>query len=408
MASTMNVNSINGINQAASTPSTVTASVNEDGTSVDSTTSRTSGTSTASAKTTAAANGLQKDDFLKLLMTELQNQDPLSPMDNAQMMTQMAQLQSIESSNNMSKAIENLDTSFKGTVDAQQSSAQSMVNATSVSLIGKKVTVRQDTVDWSGIAGKTETIRVHLGNNAGAQVQIFDDKGNIVKTLQTGDKDAQNASTVPWDGTADAGGYAPAGTYTIKIVGQDNDTSLYAFVEDTVQGVRFSSNGAKLEIGGKELTVANVMNVQPEDQTTGFDSISPSTAIGLIGKKVRVLQPTITFGNKNMENAQIKVNAEKLSPVTVSITDSSGETVATLNGQADENGTATLFWNGETLSGAYAEAGTYTVNVSGAKNNPSLYSFSEGTIDGISTTGAATQLRMNGTTIPLSRILDIS
>jgi flagellar hook assembly protein FlgD len=284
-----------------------------------------------------------------------------------------------------------------------------MVNATSVSLIGKKVTVKQDNVDWSGAAGQTEDIRVHLGNNDGAQVEILDDKGNILKTLQTSGKDAQNSSTVTWDGTTDAGSYAPAGTYAITIAGQDKDPSLYAFVEDTVQGVQFSSNGAKLEVGGKELTVANVMDVAPDDQTSNFGSISPSAAIELLGKKVRVSQPTITFGGKNMETVQIKVNASKSSLVGINIADAQGVIVARLKGTADATGTATFLWNGETNTGAYADPGTYSVKIDGSATNPSLYSFSEGIVDGIgASSDGVTQLRMNGQTVSLSRIIDIS
>ena len=406
MALSVDVNSLSGLNQT-STPATVSASVNADGTSVDATTSTTTG-STADSLVTTKSKGLQKDDFLKLLMTELQYQDPLSPMDNSQMMTQMAQLQTLESNNNMQQAMEDLDTSFKGTVTAQQSSAQSMVNATAVSLIGKKVTVKQDTVDWSGDPTQPQSIRINVGNNASATCQLLDDQGNVVKTLQTSGKDAQNSSTVTWDGTTDAGGYAPAGTYTIKIVGQDKDSSLFAFVADTVQGVRFDSAGAKLEIGGKEMTVANVMDVEPDDQASGFGSISPSSAVALLGKKVRVYQPTVQYGNRDNENEQIKVNAAASSAVTVSLVDASGNSVATLTGIADSSGVATLLWNGQTTSGAYADAGQYTVNVAGSDTNPSLYSFSEGTVDGISTTGATTQLRMNGENIALSRIIDIA
>lgn len=55
---------------------------------------------------------LGKDDFLKLLVTELTNQDPLSPMDNKDMITQMAQFSSLEQMNNMSKSMENLVGAF--------------------------------------------------------------------------------------------------------------------------------------------------------------------------------------------------------------------------------------------------------------------------------------------------------
>jgi flagellar basal-body rod modification protein FlgD len=405
----VNVNTISGLNQSSSSaPATVSASVNSDGTSVDPSTSVANSTASDNP-VTAKSKDLTSDDFLKLLMTELQYQDPLSPMDNQAMMTQMAQMESIQSSNSMQKSINDMSASFKGSVSAQQSSAQSMVNATSVSLIGKKVTVKQDNVDWSGAAGQTEDIRVHLGNNDSAQVEILDDKGNILKTLQTSGKDAQNSSTVTWDGTTDAGSYAPAGTYAITIAGQDKDPSLYAFVEDTVQGVQFSSNGAKLEVGGKELTVANVMDVAPDDQTSNFGSISPSAAIELLGKKVRVSQPTITFGGKNMETVQIKVNASKSSLVGINIADAQGVIVARLKGTADATGTATFLWNGETNTGAYADPGTYSVKIDGSATNPSLYSFSEGIVDGIgASSDGVTQLRMNGQTVSLSRIIDIS
>ena len=54
---------------------------------------------------------------------------------------------------------------------------------------------------------------------------------------------------------------AAPGDYKINIVGSDADPSLYAFVENTVQGVGFSSTGSTLQIGGQELSVSDVMNV---------------------------------------------------------------------------------------------------------------------------------------------------
>ena len=236
------ISSISGVNQSSTgAGTTVTASVTADGTSIDPTTSTTTGGTADSPVSSTSTSQMSDQDFLQLFVAEMENQDPTSPMDDSQMMTQMAQMQSLESSTNMEKAIDNLSTSYQSSLTAQQNVVMSMTNATAVSLIGKDVRVKQDSVTYSGLAGENDPIQVNLGSNDSATVQILDDSGNVVKTLQAGDKDSQNAATVAWDGSTDAGGTADAGTYKINVVGSDTDSSLYAFVENTVQGVGFSS-----------------------------------------------------------------------------------------------------------------------------------------------------------------------
>jgi flagellar basal-body rod modification protein FlgD len=406
MSVSTNISSIGAFNKDQTTRK-VSASVSDDGSSVDSTTSAL----TEGAKDslfTDQASGLTEDDFLKLLMVQLQNQDPTSPMDNTQLMSQMAQLEAIQSNNNMQKAIKEMNTSFQGSVSAQQSSAQSMTNATSVSLIGKTVRVKESELTYSGAAGETMTIRVNLGNNSKADVQILDGSGNVVKTLSATDKDATNAATVTWDGKNEDGTYAQAGTYTITIVGQDSDASLYAFEEDVVQGVSFSGSGAKLKIAGKEMSVSNVMDVAKEATTSGLGSLSQSSAIELIGKTVRVKQNSITYWAKDGEEHVIKVNAEKNASVTASIVDSEGSTVAVFNGTADANGYAEFSWNGQSTDGKFVDPGIYTVKIDGEENNTSLYCYDEGTVDGVSTSGSASKIRMNGNEISIADIIDIS
>ena len=405
----VNVKSIGAVNQSTTAPATVSASLNADGTSVDPTTSTASGGAADSLVTAKSNSQMNDQDFLQLFVAEMQNQDPTSPMDDSQMMTQMAQLQSLESSTNMQKAIDDLSASYKTSLTAQQNVVTSMTNATAVSLIGKEVRVQQKDLTYSGLADENDQIQVNLGSNDSADVQILDDKGNVVKTLHTGDTDSQNSALVAWDGSTDAGGYATAGTYKINVVGSDTDSSLYAFVDNVVQGVSFSSTGASLQVGGKEMSVTDVMNVSTtEDAASSMATISPSTAIGLIGKNVRVRDDSITYGAEDRENHQINVNANAGSPVNISVLDSEGNVIDTMTGTADDNGTATFSWSGQTTGGGYAPAGTYSVQIAGQDVNPSLYAFDEGTVDGVSTLNGVTQLTINGQTVPVSSIIDIT
>jgi len=385
----------------------VTASVGKDDASVDSSTSVLSGT-TGGGLFTDKTNGLSEDDFLRLLMVQLQNQDPSEPMDNKDLMAQMAQLEAIQSNNNMEKAIKEMNSSFKGSVNAQQSSAQSMTNATSVSLIGKKVRIKQDGIDYSGLAGETAALRINLGNNTQASVQILDENGDVVRTLTASNKDKSGSATVVWDGKKEDGTPALAGTYAIAIAGQETDSSLYAFVEDYVQGVSFSSSGARLKIAGKELSVSNVMDVAKDDETSGIGSLSPSLAIELLGKAVRVKQDTIAYAAQDGEMHQIKVNAGKNAPVLVSIVDADGNVVAAFKGNADENGIANFSWNGQSTNGQFLDRGTYTIKVSGEENNPNLYCFDEGTVDGVSTLGGVSRIRIDGKEASIADIIDIA
>ncbi|NLE02866.1 MAG: hypothetical protein GX640_23610, partial [Fibrobacter sp.] len=132
----------------------------------------------------AASKELGKDDFLTLLVTQMRYQDPLNPMENTEFVSQLAQFRALENSANIEAAIGKLDDSFKGTITAQQYTAQSISNTAAVSLIGKDVRLRQVTVNWTAKAGEQVPIRVHLGNSASATVELVNADGEVVKTMK--------------------------------------------------------------------------------------------------------------------------------------------------------------------------------------------------------------------------------
>lgn len=94
---------------------------------------------------------LGKDDFLKLLTTELRNQDPLQPMDNKDFIAQMAQFSSLEQMNNVSKSMEDLKTSMTGFFQ------QGLLNQ-GAALIGKQVNGR-DTDGVTVISGVVDSVK---------------------------------------------------------------------------------------------------------------------------------------------------------------------------------------------------------------------------------------------------------
>lgn len=147
--------------------------------------------STMNAKPATATDSVQADTdkFMTLLVTQLKNQDPLNPLDNAQVTSQLAQLQTVTGVNKLNTTLESLKSSY------QSSEALQATN-----LIGHGVLVEGSSVTLSSSKG---ILGVELGSDADAvQVTITDKAGNVVQTMDLG---ATKAGIVPlaWDGVPD-------------------------------------------------------------------------------------------------------------------------------------------------------------------------------------------------------------
>lgn len=385
-------------------PYTARASIGEDG---EVSTTELTGDRNSSLFSNAGKE-MGKDDFLKLLVTQLRYQDPLNPMENTEFVSQLAQFRSLESGSNIESAIKELNDSFKGTVDAQKYSAQSITNTTAISLIGKNVRLKQDSVQWEAKAGSTVPIRVHLGEYSSAIVELLDSDGNVVKTLEAEEKDSENSVDLSWDGTNDLGEIAKGGKYTIRIPGEEKDSALYAFVQDIVEGVRFTSSGALVKIDGRELSISNVLDVAYSgEEKSAASSIPASTAVSLLGKAVRMRETQINFNGYANETATVNIQTARMDDTRVNIMDSAGKIVYSTSVTPDSKGLATLKWKGQTIDG-YASAGKYRIWIEGQDTDRSVYAFSEGVVDGIANLGGDSRLRVNGKTINLGDIIDIA
>lgn len=162
-------------------------------------------TSTTDSSTGTAGSALGKDAFLQLLVTQLKNQDPLSPTDNTQFVSQMAQFSSLESMQNLNTTVESLATNYTSTQALQASS-----------LVGRSVVVATDSAVLDPTTGKgiTGNVAVTAASTA-TTVNVYDSAGSMVDSIDLGAQAAGNASFT-WDGNNASGEAQPAGTYSFK------------------------------------------------------------------------------------------------------------------------------------------------------------------------------------------------
>ena len=196
----------------------------------------TAASAAAQAATTAnAASGkttLGQADFLKLLTAQMSNQDPFNPVDNTQMIAQMAQFSSVAGISQMNTTLSSIATKLGAT-----SSGDAM------SYVGKTVLTEGKTAyarGSGGLAGAVETD----GATTDVTVTIADKTGATLKTLSLGPQPAGTAS-YDWDGTTDAGTAAGDGPFTVTASAANAGTTITSrnLVWAPVQSVSLPAGG---------------------------------------------------------------------------------------------------------------------------------------------------------------------
>jgi flagellar basal-body rod modification protein FlgD len=205
---------------------------------------------------TPATNSLGKDDFLKLLIAQMSNQDPLNPSDSTTWVTQLAQYSEVEQMTSVNSNLQSL-------ILAQSSGNQTAAT----SLVGKDVSFRSSQLTLAG--GQAVPISGTLtADVASVSAQISDASGRVVRTLRSGAA-AAGSFRASWDGKDDAGNSLPDGTYSIALAGQDaqgNAVDVLSQGSGRVTGVSYASGSARLIVGGNLVSLADVIEVdQPQN-----------------------------------------------------------------------------------------------------------------------------------------------
>jgi flagellar basal-body rod modification protein FlgD len=211
-------------------------------------------TSAAASSNGSVSNEDSEQRFLKLLVTQLNNQDPLNPMQNAELTSQLAQMSTVS-------GIEKLNTTLSGLVN-QTGSNQVLQSA---SLIGYNVLSPGDVLTTKkpddGKEPATQAFAVELpGTAANVDIKIVDSAGNVVRTINAGAmKEGVNAVT--WDGKDDAGNVVPAGSYKFTVAASNGGTAVEATALTFAQvaAVKQGASGVTLELAsGQSIALSDV------------------------------------------------------------------------------------------------------------------------------------------------------
>ena len=205
--------------------------------STTNTSSTTSSSAAAKAKASSSSSADIQDRFLNLLVAQISNQDPLNPMDNAQLTSQLAQISTVT-------GIEGVNTTLSSLVNSL-GEAQAMQSA---DMIGKAVLVPGNNLTLTKSAAYAG---VKLDADADqVTVTIKDAKGNVVQTETLGEQKAGNVSFA-WDGKTSDGTTAADGdyTFTVSAVRGTDKVTAEALQYGTVSAVTRASDGFALDLG---------------------------------------------------------------------------------------------------------------------------------------------------------------
>ena len=197
-----------------------------------------------------------QDDFLKLLISQLQNQDPLQPMDNQQFAAQLATFNSLGQLIDINSKLGTLQNTY---------AASNQLSATA--MIGKEITTAANTVNLP--SDGSAKIGFQLGANAARAVaNVYNDAGVVVRQIDLGAQSAGERS-VAWDGKDGSGKRLTSGLYRFEITAIDASGTKVAAtgqLRGVVTGVKLTGGEAILEVGGVEVPLSSVTGVRSAGQ----------------------------------------------------------------------------------------------------------------------------------------------
>lgn len=191
-----------------------------------------------------------KDEFLRLFVTQLKNQNPLSPMDSTGFTSQLAQFSSLEQLTNLNASMSNL-------IQYQNS----IQNVMAIDMIGKSVEVSGNQVNLSGSAAINFALP---GAAAKTTLSIYNSSGACVRKIELGQQSAGSVKYT-WDGKNDAGATLPDGQYTFGVSAADAKgvaVPATTLMFGTVTGITFEDSTTYLVLNtGQKIKFGDIRRI---------------------------------------------------------------------------------------------------------------------------------------------------
>ncbi len=209
---------------------------------------------------------LGKDDFLKILVTQLQNQDPLDPSSPDEFASQLAQFSSLEQ-------LQNMNDSLQGSIELDLLLNQAINNTMATTLIGRSVKAGGNAVE---LTEGTQSVNLNFdlaSNSKTVKVEIRDSEGTVIRTLEIENQLAGDHK-IQWDGKDKNGDAVESGKYTFEVTAEDiegNAVTANEFIVGRIDSIRYENGGAVLLLGGLRIGLDAVLEIG-YGETDGGDS----------------------------------------------------------------------------------------------------------------------------------------
>ncbi len=187
-------------------------------------------------------------DFMTLLVAQIQNQDPMDPMDNAEFTSQLTQFSMLDD-------LESMNSKFDDSIMV----GQSINNTAMLGLVGKDVTVSGNTA-WMEDGVATESMVSSDGPGL-ATVEVKDENGTVVATY-TRDV-GKGLADITWDGKLSSGEDAPEGRYSLDVSVENAGESVgfTTLMTGHVESLRYENNAGVVTVDGMEYYVSDIYKV---------------------------------------------------------------------------------------------------------------------------------------------------
>ncbi len=206
---------------------------------------------TGNTGTAQTGSTLGKDDFLKLLVTQMKNQDPLDPMDGTEYTAQLAQFSSLE-------VLQNIDAEIQKLKIAQASANTSRAS----DYLGKTVTAAGDSFELAD--GAISDFRFKVDSSAAETfVKIYNSAGGFVTSIDTGAR-AAGEHVITWDGKDSQGIQAQDGTYSAEVIAADgngNPVDVETVFSGRAVEINFRDGTAYIMVGSREVSLDDVRRI---------------------------------------------------------------------------------------------------------------------------------------------------